>query len=72
MKGQRWYRWESSQSFSIWEVAEIKFPARKTWYINYPLFITIITEHSKEIFKILPGEQDFPKVMNHTKRITGI
>ena len=35
---QRWYRWESSHLSSIWEVTEIKFPARKTWYINYPLF----------------------------------
>ena len=26
---------------------------------------------NKEIFKILPGEQAFPKVMNHIKSITG-
>ena len=48
------------------------FPARKTWYINYPLFIPIITEHSKEIFKILPGEQDFQRKDNLYKSITGI
>ena len=71
MKGMKSKR-KGKVIISIWEVTEIEFPARKTWYINYPLFITIITEHSKEIFKILPGEQDFPKVMNHTKRITGI